>query len=273
MREILTGGFAPDWSGWLPRVLRVVDWNIERGQKLAAVMEFLESQNADLLVLQEVDVNARRTGKLNVAVEIARRLGMQYVFGREFDELAQGSREAPAYTGQATLSRWPLENPRLIRFRRQSGFWRPRWWEPNLAVFQPRLGGRIALVTEVRVGSRSLVVYNVHLESRDGDELRQSQLAETLANAGALAASTPVLITGDLNIEPARVRNLFQNAGFCDAIGEDTVTTPRHGMFAPGRSIDRAMVRGEIRVHKGTVHSSVQASDHYPLSFDLEFVS
>jgi len=36
---------------------------------------------------------------------------MNYVFGREFQELTQGSRAAPAYHGQATLSRWPLSSP------------------------------------------------------------------------------------------------------------------------------------------------------------------
>ena len=41
--------------------MRVVNWNIERGRQLPAIVDFLESQNADLLILQEVDLNARRT--------------------------------------------------------------------------------------------------------------------------------------------------------------------------------------------------------------------
>ena len=53
----MTGSFAPrTWRFWPPASIRVVDWNIERGEKLSDVINFLASQNADLLVLQEVDM-------------------------------------------------------------------------------------------------------------------------------------------------------------------------------------------------------------------------
>src|SRR5882757_6686562 len=121
MNDLLTNSFAPRrWEIWPNRTIRVINWNIDRGLRLPQIIDFLESQNADVLILQEVDLNARRTRRLNIAEEIARRLGLNYVFGREFEELTQGSRTSPAYHGQATLSRWRLANPRLIRFRRQS---------------------------------------------------------------------------------------------------------------------------------------------------------
>jgi hypothetical protein len=46
--------------------------------------DFLDGVNADTLILQEVDLNARRTHRLNIAETIARKLEMNYVFGREF---------------------------------------------------------------------------------------------------------------------------------------------------------------------------------------------
>jgi len=76
MQEIVTGSFAPrTWRFWPPVRIRVVDWNINRGDKLSGVIDFLASQNADLLVLQEVDMNTRRAQRLNVAEEVARRCG------------------------------------------------------------------------------------------------------------------------------------------------------------------------------------------------------
>jgi len=82
MQEILTGKFAPLPSVlWPPKSLRIVDWNINRGLQLQGITDFLASANADVLILQEVDVNARRTHRLNIAEEIARTLGMNYVFG------------------------------------------------------------------------------------------------------------------------------------------------------------------------------------------------
>jgi endonuclease/exonuclease/phosphatase family metal-dependent hydrolase len=82
-----------------------VDWNINRGLKLAGIIGFLRGTGADLILLQECDLNARRTNRINIAEEIARQLKMNYVFGREFQELTQGSTDSPAYHGQATLSR------------------------------------------------------------------------------------------------------------------------------------------------------------------------
>jgi PAS domain-containing protein len=150
MDEVLAGNFASyRWQFWRPQAIRVVNWNIDRGLRLQEITDFLASQQADLLTLQEVDLNARRTHFRNVAEELARKLQMNYVFGREFEELTQGSRTSPAYHGQATLSRWRLKNADVIRFRSQSGFWLPRWFLPRTELFQERLRGRIALVTEV----------------------------------------------------------------------------------------------------------------------------
>jgi endonuclease/exonuclease/phosphatase family metal-dependent hydrolase len=84
-----------------------VSWNIARGSKLHKVIEFLAGEKADMVLLQEADLNARRTHHSNVAREIAQKLAMNYVFGRAFQELTQGSKTSSAYRGQATLSRWP----------------------------------------------------------------------------------------------------------------------------------------------------------------------
>src|ERR1700756_4769253 len=109
MNDILAGNFAVcRWQFWSPQAIRVVNWNIDRGLHLPEIADFLESQQADLITLQEVDLSARRTHYRNVAEELARKLGMNYVFGCEFEELTQGSRNSPAYHGQATLSRWRL---------------------------------------------------------------------------------------------------------------------------------------------------------------------
>src|SRR5262249_15662955 len=158
MKEILTGDFTV--GNRLPtRTIRVVSWNIERGLQLATIIGVLSKLEADLIMLQETDLNARRTKGRNIAEEVARALGMGHVFGQQFQELIEGSAFSPAYIGQATLCRWPLLNARLIRFRQQSGFWQPRWWVPRFRPFQVRLGGRMALVTESNLNdSHTMVV-------------------------------------------------------------------------------------------------------------------
>ena len=273
MQEILTGKFAPlPLVLWPPKSLRVVDWNIARGQQLQGITDFLASVNADILILQEVDVNARRTHRLNIAEEIARKLRMNYVFGREFEELVQGSKNSPAYHGQATLSKWPILKPRLIRFSKQSHFWRPHWFLPKLEPFQERLGGRIALVAEINVAGRKLVTYNIHLESRGTDALRISQLGEVLSDAISYDAECPLIVAGDLNLDASREAVAFAvaKAGFQDAVtAPHTPTTPARGLFEGGRQIDWAFVRGSLQASSGHVHGGVNASDHYPISFML----
>jgi endonuclease/exonuclease/phosphatase family metal-dependent hydrolase len=274
IQEILTGKFAPlPLLLWPPKSLRIVDWNIDRGQQLQGITDFLASANADILILQEVDVNARRTDRLNIAEEIARKLGMNYVFGREFEELVQGSKNSPAYHGQATLSKWPILNPRLIRFSKQSHFWQPHWFLPKIEPFQERLGGRIALVAEINVAGQKLVTYNLHLESRGTDALRISQLGEVLSDATCYDAECPVIVAGDLNTDASKatVARQLARAGFQDAVASSrsTPTTPAHGLLEGRRRIDWAFVRGPLRPSSGHVHGSVNASDHYPISFML----
>jgi endonuclease/exonuclease/phosphatase family metal-dependent hydrolase len=273
MDDIVTGNFAPHRSiVSAPKSLRIVDWNIERGQQLQGVTDFLGGVNADILILQEVDLNARRTHHLNIAETIARKLEMNYVFGREFQELVQGSKDSPAYHGQATLSKWPISKPRLIRFSRQSHFWQPHWFLPNIEPFQERLGGRIGLVAQINVAGSRLITYNLHLESRGNDALRISQLGEVLSDATCYDGQCPVIVAGDLNTDASKAAVALRLArtGFKDALASPrTPTTPARGLFAGRHHIDWAFVRGPLRASSGHVHGSVKASDHYPISFML----
>ena len=274
--EIIAENFAPfGWFTWPRSSIRVVDWNIDRGLQLSAVIDFLADVNADILILQEVDINARRTHRLNIAREIAQKLRLNYVFGREFVELTQGSKANPAWHGQATLSRGRISNPRVICFDRQSNFWKPRWFLPKHEPFQERLGGRIALAAEIETAGISVMSYNMHLESRANDGLRLSQLEEVVNDASGYYSSHSLVLAGDLNLNAARldVSKVLANAGFQDAAPTARVaTTPPRHVLESGRHIDWAFVRGPIQVQKAQVHNRVKASDHYPISFELRFI-
>jgi endonuclease/exonuclease/phosphatase family metal-dependent hydrolase len=277
MRDICLGNFAPPrWAYRPPDTIRVVDWNIDRGLRLQEIIEFLDAQRADVLILQEVDLNARRTGYRNIAEEIARQLRMNYVFGCEFQELAQGRQGSPAFHGQATLSSWPLQAPRVIRFLHQSNFWKPKWFLPRTEPFQQRLGGRIALVTEVKLSARRVVTYNVHLESRGDKQLKLLQLSETLDDAKQYPRSQQVVLAGDLNVDPSRslgAEVALGPAGFHSAIALPSPhTTTARGIFRQGRTIDCAYLAGPIQSKSSRVFSDVNASDHYPLLFEVRFI-
>jgi endonuclease/exonuclease/phosphatase family metal-dependent hydrolase len=254
MQEIETGGFTrPQFVVFPPNGIRIVSWNINRGLQLQRIIEFLGAARADLVLLQESDLNTRRTKHLNIAKEISQKLEMNYVFGREFQELTQGSHTSPAYHGQATLFRWPLSGARIIRFRTQSNFWRPHWFLPEISPFQERLGGRLALVVEANIAGKMMVTYNLHLESRGDDGLRCAQLRETLDDAQHYDAKLPIVLAGDFNLDVSAGAGAMalRQAQFQDVFATHHVPTTPHSLLEKWTN-DRLGFYAGIRALPGT---------------------
>lgn len=248
--------------------LVLVSWNIRRGVRQTEILQALRGPlAADLYLLQEVDLHARRTGYRKVAEEIARELGMNYVFGIEFEELAQGGSGVPAFHGQAVLSRFPISRARTLRFRHQLHDWGSLWVFPlpHWSWLQPRRGGRMALVVEIQVGGRTYVVYNVHLESRANDAGRARQAQEILEDIEAhYTSDTPVIVAGDLNTDKgadSQVVQVLKQGGFHDVLQDHT--GPLRTMVHADRRADWILLRPlhswDARVLK------LNISDHYPL--------
>jgi endonuclease/exonuclease/phosphatase family metal-dependent hydrolase len=154
------------------------------------------------------------------------------------------------------------------------GFWRPRWFLPRTEPFQERLGGRIALVTEVDALGRVFNFYNLHLESRGDNNLRFSQLKQAVDDAARYFPRVPTLLAGDLNfdISEGDAAVLIQRSAFRNVLGQSHFyTRPARSLFGSPRSIDWALVSGPVEAILGQVHATVKASDHYPISFTLRF--
>jgi endonuclease/exonuclease/phosphatase family metal-dependent hydrolase len=272
MDEVISGAFAiHQRQPWSRHYIRVVTWNIERGLQFSAILEFLRAAEADLILLQEVDLNARRTQYRDVASELARSLSLNYVFGKEFQELSEGPNASPAYHGVATLSPWPLLNERIIRFQHQSNFWKPRWYVPKVELFQRRLGGRLALRVKVQICSRNFVTYNMHLESRGKNTLRLQQLREVLEDTRQNTESPMVILGGDFNLDAGNgdAAKLLHNAGFHDAVKlPELPTTDTRLPLKRERCIDWIYISGDVR-SEGQVHNTVRASDHHPVSITV----
>lgn len=246
--------------------IRVVTWNIDRGEELNTIGSELERNAADLYLLQEVDWNAARSGLKDEALDLGRRLHLNVAYGVEFEELSQ-ERNGPAFIGQATLTRLPIRNSRVLRFERQSGWWKPRSWIPSsLPFMQRRLGNRIALVTELEFAGRLLVVYNAHLESRSFGRIQSEQLDEILGDAKRYPPGTAIILGGDLNTKylPSLFLHKLENAGFRSATGERIERTHKIAM-----ALDWIFSKGPVRLEEGRVRRDVKGSDHYPVYAEL----
>ncbi len=259
-REILT--IPPDGN---LKSIRVVSWNIDRGEQLNLVASELARDPAELCLLQEVDWNTNRSGQADIGAELASRLHLNLWYAIEFEELSQEHGQArgkEAFIGQATLTRLPVRKSRVLRFRTQSGFWKPHGWLPSsIPLMQRRLGNRIALVTELEFGGRPLVVYNVHLESRSMGHIQTQQLDEILADLKQYPPQTAAILGGDLNTKyfPSVYLKKLEREGFRSATGERIERT-----HAIAMALDWIFARG-VKLENGEVRKDFKGSDHYPI--------
>lgn len=241
----------------------MLSWNIDRGKRLPSIEKELSRERPDLCLLQEVDWGTKRTNGADVAEELARFLHLNMAYGTEFEELSQQIDSKPAYIGQATLTRLPIARVRVLRFRKQSGFWKPHSWLPSsLPLMQRRAGGRIALVTDLRYSNHPLVVYNLHLESRSAGSIQMEQLDEVLSDLRGYPPGTPAIIGGDLNSKysPSAFLKKMEQAGFRSVTGQRIERS-----HAIAMALDWIFVRGPFDVEDGKVNRDFKGSDHYPV--------
>jgi endonuclease/exonuclease/phosphatase family metal-dependent hydrolase len=245
-----------------PNPFKLLDWNIDRGVDNDAIRRTIRAENPDVCLFQEVDWNTLRTARRDVASDLAREFSMAYVLGLAFQELSQGTADSPAWQGQANLTRAAFQSSRIVRFQHQTSFWKP---EPYLPSWFPqrRVGGRIALVSEIQSGSATLVFYNLHLESRGLGWDRYAQLKETLDDADGHYPSGPVILAGDLNTKylPGKFTTLIQKHGFRNCFGDKRERT--HHVYG---DLDWIFVRGKASCEAPAVERQSEGSDHYPVT-------
>lgn len=129
----------------------------------------------------------------------------------------------------------------------------------------------MTLVTEANIAGKTIVTYNLHLESRGDDRLRCSQLDEALADAKRYNSDTPILLAGDFNLDASSgpAASAISLAQFQDTFANHHAPTTPSSFLEHGRAIDWIFARGPVCGYQPRVHRSVSASDHYPLSIDL----
>jgi endonuclease/exonuclease/phosphatase family metal-dependent hydrolase len=250
-----------------PSTLHVIDWNIDRGTRFEEVAKTLENAHPDLCLLQEVDLFDQRSGNRNIADELAKRLQMNYSLVPSFQELSQGAGGKPAFQGQAILTRLEIVEVRIIRFKEQSSWWKPRAFLPNVPLMQRREGGRSALVAELKGPHGSIVVYDVHLESRSNGKVQFAQLAEILEDARKYPATTPIILGGDFNTlyTGKKLLETMQHEGYASVFADRVVRTHKIAGH-----IDWIFLRGPLHAGDPSVMMSAEGSDHFPVAATID---
>jgi endonuclease/exonuclease/phosphatase family metal-dependent hydrolase len=243
----LTGAAAVADDALPPKSLRVLCYNIHHGEgtdgklDLARIAGVIRAARPDLVALQEVDRNARRTGKVDQAAELARRTGMHAAFARAID--LQGGEY-----GLAVLSRFPLKGAKSHKL-------------PGKEKQEARI---VQEVTVEPKGLPRITFLNTHLQHDDGPtrEKQAARIVELFRKAEG-----PLILAGDLNAAPgsAPIKALAKPWSFATEPGGKGLQTIPSG--APKRQIDYVLFRpaGRFKVAEAKVIEEKVASDHRPV--------
>jgi endonuclease/exonuclease/phosphatase family metal-dependent hydrolase len=225
------------------RDIRVLAYNILRGFEVDAQLSAMLDNGAiarpDVLLLSEVDRGCPRTDFRNIARDYAAALGYYYVYATEFVELPSrrhpdGPFDPPLCEhGNAIVSRYPLGNVRQIRHaQNRSWYTPPDFPDPD----EPRLGGRVAIAADMRVGRQLVRLYVLHLESTlTALDIRDAQAVEIADDAEAIAY--PVVVGGDLNAYAAKA----------DILNGTTIDAPTQAFLTQGFADSHAALPTETR--------------------------
>ena len=229
--------------------VRTVSYNIKRGYgnddktDLSRATNVLKNLNPDVVGLQEIDFNARRSGNVNQAAVMGKELGMHAAFGPFMD--FQGGQY-----GMAVLTRFPITSVELVKL--------PQGNEP-----------RIALAVEVLLpNDQRMMIVNVHFDWVRDDAFRFAQASTLKMYLNNL--EIPYILLGDFNDRlGSRTLNLLSE-GMVEADKPETdhFTIPSDN---PRAEIDFVFVAPEKRwdIKSTRVIDEPVASDHRPVFSEL----
>lgn len=239
---------------------RILTYNVHRcvgaDRKLdvGRIADVIASLAPDIVALQELDVGRARTGGVDQAHEIARRLGMAFHFHASLKV------EEELY-GDAILTPHP---ERLVQVGPLPGYSRV-----------PRLEPRGALWIAVEIGGQEVQVINTHLGLVPKEQQIQASFLAGPAWLGHPERQGPTILLGDFNATPTSVvyRTLAGKLHAARPLAPQRRPTATFPAQLPVLRIDHLFVSPEIAVldvNAPYVPLTRIASDHLPLVMDFQ---
>lgn len=210
---------------------------------MAPFIEALQKLDADVIVLNELEIMTGRTNSRDLMSELAGGLGMFAYFGKSYDKES-------GYYGNAVLSRYPVLN----LFSRQ--------------IVKPEGSSdqRSVIRTDILLPSGTVVrIIGTHLDHKGG---REEQVQDILKK-DIFDTSIPTILLGDLNDLPFSdaVKSLEQHFEHMSDLNGAT--------FMSGAKIDYIMAspKGGWQLKESRVVTECGYSDHFPVVSEIELTS
>lgn len=234
--------------------LRVMSYNIHHANPpsqpdsidVEAIIQTIRDQSPDLVALQEIDENTRRSGEGNQAEMIAKKLEMNFLFGRAIDF------DGGSY-GVSILSKYPLSEETIHKLPTSSG----TNGEPRVFAL-----GKIKLPN-----GKFLRFGCTHMDAQKKNTNRILQIKEIAKFSSQ--TKLPMIIAGDFNAPPgSEVINLLDE-NFKRTCNNCEPTIPVNN---PSKSIDFIAYRSKqnFSVENHKVINETYASDHLPIVTTLK---
>ena len=244
--------------------IRVLSYNMHRAigvdrlfrpERIARV---LKHHQADIVLLQEVDVGVPRSRQLDLAKEMAEAAGYPYYVTGLNVKLSKGM------YGNTTLSKFPITQSRNI----------------NLTVGKRKARGCQYSSIQLKNSSdfsQNIEVFNLHLGLSSQERVRQVGLLSQSEEFCSITPATPCLVGGDFNDWRTILGPIFT-----DILDFQCATNHSKGYhnpyltypaFTPTGGLDKIFYRGPLELIKRRrcwMGITRLASDHLPVIAEFE---
>jgi len=175
------------------KLLHVVEFNAERGRRWLESSELLK--DADVIILNEMDVGMARSDQQHTTRLMAYHLGMNYAWGLEFVELTLGDggdrqsigpneQNMNGLHGNAILSKFIISNATIFR-NNVGSYFSSKSNAVNAGGLERRLGGRMIMLGRIVVNDVAVVIGSTHKVGGFGPEIKD------------YIGTSPAIIAGD----------------------------------------------------------------------------
>ena len=133
--------------------IKIVEWNIERGMVMEGILNELEKLDADILLIQEIDIDCERSKRINCLTKIAEKLKMSYAYVSEFcefyDKVRKEKDQVGGVHGNAIFSKFFIDKKNTIAIKHK---YQPVNWEKEgYSRKEPRKGDRYFLASMIQI--------------------------------------------------------------------------------------------------------------------------